>query len=276
MDPRDLYLDLLKRSLTRTIGGERYQPIAPLHGSWKRALYLAHLPVRKLLARGGVEVVRRYPYDAVARAEGRDHPPDAETMIGLRRLDNIEACVADIIRAGVPGDLAETGVWRGGAAIFMRGLLAAYDDEERLVWAADSFEGLPHPDATSFGEDAGDPFWRNPHLAVSLDEVRENFRRYGLLDERVRFLPGWFEDTLPGAPIEQLALLRLDGDMYGSTMVALEALYPKLSVGGYVIVDDYGGGAPGCRAAVDEYRARERITDPLVEIDWNGAYWKRD
>lgn len=107
-----------------------------------------------------------------------------------------------------------------------------------------------------------------------MDEVRESFRRYDLLDDRVAFLPGWFRDTLPGAPIEHLAVLRVDADMYGSTMGALEALYPRLSPGGFAIVDDYGAVA-ACRAAVDDFRARAGIAEELVEIDWTGVYWRR-
>jgi O-methyltransferase len=271
----ELYLDLLKKTLTRSAFAGRYQTIQPLHGSWKRLLYAAHLPIRHALGAAGIELVRRTGFDPEHRAEGRDIPPDAETMIGLRRLDNIQACLTDVIEQGVPGDLIETGVWRGGATIFMRGVLAAYGDEERTVWVADSFRGLPHPDSTRYADDPGDSFWRNPHLAVPVEEVRENFRRYGLLDDQVRFLEGWFEDTLPDAPIERLALVRLDGDMYGSTMVALESLYPKLSVGGYVLVDDYGGGAPECTRAVDEFREREGISEPIVAVDWNGAYWQK-
>ncbi len=109
---------------------------------------------------------------------------------------------------------------------------------------------------------------------MSEEEVRANFERYGLLDEQVRFLKGFFQDTLADAPIEQLAVVRLDGDMYESTIVALDALYPKLSVGGYLIVDDWGA-VPGCRQAVEDYRRDHGITEPIVEIDWTGVYWQR-
>jgi len=81
----------------------------------------------------------------------------------------------------------------------------------------------------------------------------ENFRKYDLLDRQVRFLKGWFSETLPGCPIERLAVLRLDGDMYESTMDALKHFYPKLSAGGYLIVDDYGA-APACKTAIHEFR----------------------
>jgi O-methyltransferase len=267
----DLYIDLLKRCLTRALFPERARPVAPPRGGMKRILFG---PALSLLERHGLRVVRAEPVDPHERDEGRDLPLDAETMVGLRRLDHLQRCVADVLERDVPGDLIECGVWRGGAAILMRAVLAALGDLERLVWVADSFRGLPRPDAARHPADAGDRHWTQTPLAVSLDEVRENFRRYGLLDERVRFLPGWFEDTLPSAPIERLSVLRVDADMYGSTIVALDALYPKLSAGGYVIVDDYGA-VPACRIAVDEFRARHGVMDKLRTIDWTGVYWKR-
>jgi predicted O-methyltransferase YrrM len=113
----------------------------------------------------------------------------------------------------------------------------------------------------------------NDAMAVSLEAVKRNFAAYGLLDDQVRFLPGWFADTLPAAPIGELALIRLDGDLYSSTMDALANLYPKLSAGGYVIVDDFIV-AP-CRAAVHEFRERCQVTDPIEDIDGVGAFWRR-
>jgi O-methyltransferase len=221
-----------------------------------------------------LRLARRAAFDPASREEGRDWPPDAETMIGLRRLDNLEATIVDVVRRGIPGDLVETGVWRGGAVIFMRGVLRALGDSSRRVWACDSFAGLPRPDVGRYPKDAGDPHHTFSNLVVSVDEVRANFQRYGLLDAQVRFLPGWFRDTLPNAPIERIAVLRLDGDMYESTMVALESLYPRLAPGGYLIVDDYGA-VPGCREAVEDYRRAHRIDEPVHAIDWTGVYWRR-
>ena len=109
---------------------------------------------------------------------------------------------------------------------------------------------------------------------MPLEHVKENFQRYGLLDEQVRFVKGWFRDTLPHVPIERLAVLRLDGDLYESTIQALDGLYHKLSPGGFVIVDDYGN-VPACRQAVDDFRAHEGITDLIMPIDWGGVYWRR-
>lgn len=206
------------------------------------------------------------------------------TMIGMRRLNNLQACIEDVLRNGVPGDFMETGVWRGGACIFMRALLKAdYNShdhfhalETRSVWVADSFQGLPPPNPEKYPADNRNRLYEIKELAVSLEEVTANFAKYDLLDEQVKFLPGWFRDTLPKAPIKQLAILRLDGDLYESTIDALTHLYPKVSKGGYVIVDDYGL-IWGCRKAVDDYRAEHGITD-MRQVDpqdyREGVYWR--
>ena len=267
----ELYLDLLKKCLTRYLFGEEYVPVVPKQATLQRLLFQ---PIRGALATRDLQVVRRAPFDPQTRAEGRDWPATAESMIGLRRLENLERCVIDVLRRGVPGDLIETGVWRGGAAILMRAVLEAYGEADRQVWVADSFQGLPKPDPARWPAEAGDEHWTRGQLAVPLEEVQANFARYGLLDDRVRFLAGWFKDTLPAAPVERLAVLRLDGDMYGSTMEALRALYPKLSPGGYVIVDDYGA-VPQCKEAVTDFRAANGIIDPIEWVDWTGVYWQR-
>ncbi|MGC4770463.1 TylF/MycF family methyltransferase [Micromonospora sp. DT44] len=269
-DPRALYCDLLKKALTRYVFRETWMPYQPRRGSLHGKLYQRG---RHLLQRKGLELVLQFPFDAEARANGRDWPPEADTMIGLRRLDNLERCIADVLDRGVPGDLIETGVWRGGATIFMRGMLRAYGDRDRTVWVADSFRGLPKPDPRRV-EDVEDALWQVPFLAVSQEQVMKNFERYGLLDDQVRFLKGWFSDTLPTAPVERLAVMRLDGDLYDSTMVALRSLYPKLSVGGYVIIDDYHA-VRGCKQAVDDFRAEHGIEDELHQVDWTCRYWQR-
>jgi O-methyltransferase len=223
--------------------------------------------------RSGTMSLNAVAFQPEVRENGFDWPVRAHTMIGVKRLRNILSCAESILENGVKGDFMETGVWRGGATIFMRAILEAYAEPSRSVWVADSFAGLPEPDAQSYPADANDRLYTETSLAVSLAEVQENFSRYGLLDERVRFVPGWFRETLSACPVEKLALLRLDGDMYESTIVALEALYPKLSVGGFVIIDDYA--LPACKQAVDDYRAQHDIRDQMQSIDWTGAYWKR-
>ena len=265
---RQSYLNLLKKCLTMTLwearDGSQNQPF----GKNLRAR------VKKVL-KGLVSGRADPPADSsVQRLEGRDWPVLAHTMIGMKRLENLQFCVEDVLRKGVPGDFIETGVWRGGACIFMRGILKAYGAHDRRVWVADSFEGLPPPDPKLYPADAGDIHHTLVPLAISLEEVKSNFEKYGLLDDQVRFLKGWFKDTLPGASIERLAVARLDGDMYESTMDGLKHLYPKLSTGGYLIVDDYGA-VPGCRKAVEDYRREHAISEPIQVIDWGGVFWQR-
>lgn len=195
------------------------------------------------------------------------------TMIGRKRLDNIQSLLDIIVRDNIPGDLIETGVWRGGATIFMRGYLAARGITDRRVWVADSFAGLPIPGTQ---QDQGYDFSAAvfPILAISRLAVEELFRRYELLDDQVKFLEGWFKDTLPVAPIDRLALLRLDGDLYESTRDALTHLYHKLSPGGFVIVDDYFD-FPPCRRAVDEFRENVGDQAALERIDWTAVFWRK-
>lgn len=264
------YLELLKKTLTRSLFGDGLATYEPPKDAPERALWEVFCDYSPV----DVTLVRRQPTTPEVRATGRDWPADAETMIGLRRLDNVHECVVSAVREGIPGDLLEAGVWRGGAAILMRAVLAAYAVTDRCVWVADSFQGLPPPDPERYPADADDLHWTRTELAVSVDDVRANFERYGLLDEQVRFLPGWFEETLAAAPIDQLAVLRIDGDMYGSTIVALRALYPKVADGGYVIVDDYGA-IEGCRQAVVDFCAEQDIAPELHWIDWTGVYWRR-
>jgi O-methyltransferase len=271
---RGLYLDLLKRTLTRAVF-EDSDEIAGRQTSWTKLTWKQKLGnrVAPVLDRAGYELVRKRPYSAEARELGRDWPARAETMIGLKRLDNVQMCTEQVLADQVPGDLIETGVWRGGSVIFMRGVLKAHGDTTRTVWAADSFQGLPPPDPARYKADSGSVFDFD-ELAVGLEQVKHNFRRYGLLDDQVRFLVGWFKDTLSGAPIEKLSVLRLDGDMYESTIQALDALYPKLSPGGYCIVDDYGA-IEQCKHAVHDYRARLGITEEIIDIDGWGVFWRR-
>lgn len=289
-DAVDLYLDMVKRSLMDSIYWDDPLAIYALFrlnedtASWKR-YGLAVL--QRLLDRYKMRLVKPYfspvfgDYSLLSKDDlakrrllGDYWPVRAHTMIGLQRLDNIQFCVETVIKDGVPGDMVETGVWRGGACIFMRAILKAYGDTSRTVWVADSFAGLPPPNAAAYHADGGDVHYTcGNFLAVSRQQVEENFRRYDLLDQQVRFLEGWFKDVLPKAPIDCLAVLRLDGDMYESTIQALEALYEKLSCGGFVIVDDYHL-AP-CKQAVTDFRAVRNINDTIVDIDGKGVFWRR-
>jgi O-methyltransferase len=273
---QDLYLDLLKRTLTGAVSEENDSILGGVRTSGSPLVRKRVADgVGRLLQRFGFELVYKKPYDPELRATGRDWPARADSMIGLRRMDNIQHCVETVIREDVPGDLIETGVWRGGATIFMRGVLKAYGEASRNVWVADSFEGLPPPDPGRFPADAGDELYKKGGLAVGVEQVKHNFERYGLLDDQVKFLVGWFKDTLPEAPIDELAVLRLDGDLYESTWQSIEALYPKLSPGGFCIVDDYGDLVAQCQRAIHDYRDAHGITEEIIDIDGFGAYWRK-
>lgn len=267
------YIELLKRSLINELYIDNELRIAYL----REVIYKSErLDVRIL-----VDPKRAAPslYDEFLRSrrEGRNFRRSAvewpHTMIGRHRLDNLQMALMTIVDEKIPGDVLEAGVWRGGASVFMRAILNVLDDKSRTVWLADSFEGLPVP---TLPEDKGFDFSKEnfPVLAIDLETVQDLFQRYDLSLERVRFLKGWFKDTLPNADIDALSLLRLDGDLYESTMDTLIPLYGKVSSGGFVVIDDYGA-FPPCRKAVDDFRERNGIKAPLHRIDWTGAYWRK-
>ena len=270
-----LYLDLLKRSLLNEVylddemrllylrdclSGDDIFDYAVLHNIREdRAEAFADLKASRRIG--------RFPDRKIARS-GFSH-----TMMGRLRLDNLHACLNDLAARDVPGDLMECGVWRGGGCILMAGWMRAHGQNGRKLLVADSFDGLPPPTHEQDGklDLTKEKF---PQLAVSRQTVRENFSVYGLLDDRNQiFLKGWFRDTLADAPTRQIALLRLDGDLYESTMDALTALYDRVSTGGIVIIDDYGALAMCCQAVEDFFAAREEPVPELTKIDWTGAFF---
>lgn len=274
-DFRREYLELLKQTLTASIYPESAGRVLE-----DRVEHTLRHPVRLLKSRAyrwiirscrrrSIILVKQHAFDQERRDLGLDWPMFGYTMIGHRRLDNVQYCMEQILAKNIPGDFAETGVWRGGTIIFMRALLNVHRVTDRVVWAADSFVGMPQPASPSDGLDLR----AFDYLSVSLNEVKQNIARFGLLDGQVRFIPGWFSESLPQAPIGRLALLRLDGDLYSSTMDALQALYPKISPGGYVIVDDFHSWEP-CRRAVTDFLAARRIDADFQEIDGSAVYWQ--
>lgn len=269
----ELYLELLKKTLTRYLFPTTCIPYNLDNHPRTLKSILFYPFLKKWLAKHDLILGKNIPFNPKHRARGIDFPHGAETMIGLRRLSHLQRCVTKVIQNNIAGDFIETGVWGGGATIFMRAMLKLHEDKVRKVWVADSFEGLPKPNIVKYPQDANLDLSTRKELAISLDTVKNNFRKYGLLDEQVVFLPGWFENTLPNAPIEKLAILRLDGDMYESTILALNNLYPKVSPGGYIIIDDYW--LPMCKAAVNDYREQHKIMSNIKKIDWSSVYWQK-
>ncbi len=243
---RELYADLLVRNLVDGIYGE------PWAGPWR--------PGNK--------------FDRGPHPQGLLGPTVAHTMVGVDRLNNVRRLMQAALDENIPGDFIETGVWRGGCCILMRGILAANEIRDRKVYVADSFAGVPPPRPDVYPADRDLRLDLSTELVVSLAEVKENFRRYGLLDDQVVFVEGLFSKTLPALDAGPFALIRLDGDLYESTSIALRCLYPRLSPGGFLIVDDYGV-IKACRQAVDDYRAEHDIDAAINWIDRTGVWWRR-
>ncbi|VEP17549.1 Demethyldecarbamoylnovobiocin O-methyltransferase [Hyella patelloides LEGE 07179] len=268
-----LYLDLMKRCVTDWIYlDSKVDSNIPFFTAIKVLIFALRRgknPLEWLNDFGAENIVEKNRIGGETPFPGRAH-----TMIGFKRLDTLQKCVEDVLENDIPGDFLEAGVWRGGACIFMRAILQAYGIKDRQIWVADSFQGVPAPNAKKYPQDAGWWFHLIDEVAVPLKQVKANFSRYGLLDEQVKFIKGWFSDTLPSAPVEQLAVIRADGDLYESTMDILTNLYPKLSVGGYVIIDDYGI-VDACQKAVDDFRQANGIEDELISTDGYEHYWKK-
>jgi hypothetical protein len=240
-DPhRSAYVDLLKRAITNYLylGGDT--PLEDFR-------CVTHYDLSR----------SEWAIDAVSRPT---------TLLTKSQLDLVEQAIIAVEAQRIPGDFLEAGIWRGGVIIFMRALLDAYDIVGRKVFAADSFAGIPKN--TRALNDPVDT-WADRWVA-SVEEVQLAIRRFGLLDDKIEFLVGFFEDSLRSLENKRFSVVRLDSDSYDSVETSLEYLYPLISQGGYVIIDDWH--LPGCRMAVMEYRSQLGIRDEIHEWDGN-AYW---
>jgi cephalosporin hydroxylase len=189
--------------------------------------------------------------------EGRSLPYAA---MGRRRLEAVDEALSVVRNEKVIGDLIDLGTGRGGAAMYMRGYLDAHEIPNKRVWVADRFRVEPAAD---------DPL----DVARDLNTVRDGFDRFGLLDERVRFLLGEPAATLSEAPITTIAMIRIGPGLGAEIGAALDAIYPRIAFGGIVMIDAYDD--PATRAAVDEFRNRRGIDDPLERRDWGVAVWRK-
>ena len=192
------------------------------------------------------------------------------TLIGPEGLDNIARLVTEVKNNKVPGAFVEAGVWRGGACIFARALMDHLEMKEP-VYVCDSFQGLPIPVDKN---DVDDAHFFIPELSVSINTVKENFG-YFPLEGEVKYIEGLFKDTMPKLKDEigPISVLRVDADMYEGTQQVLENLYDKVSVGGYVIVDDYC--INQAKQAIDEFREMYRIKNPLIKTNNCIHYWQK-
>lgn len=259
--PDQQYIDLLKKALTFSSWPEPPMPIGYFSRRKSTPIRKTINGINRMLSKRSLMLGAVRDFSEELRHSGETWPGYADTMVGMKRLDNLECCVRQVIAENVLGDLIETGVWRGGSCILLLGILKGLEVNDRKVFVANSFQGLPLPEPVKYPSDAGDFHNEYDFLAVSEATVRDNFERYGLLDDQVVFLKSFFAETLLDAPIDQLAVCRLDGDMHSSTMDALSALYHKLSLGGFCIIDDCALAA--CAQAVEDFRREHGITERL-------------
>jgi Macrocin-O-methyltransferase (TylF)/Coenzyme PQQ synthesis protein D (PqqD) len=270
---RERYLRLLKRALINQLYPELELQLLFLHSEDRSDL--AGTELKRHLRDLGDREPEAFARLRALKAGGMALAACPHTMIGQFRLDNIERCAERIFADGIAGDFLEAGVCQGGATIFMRGLQVIHGEAQRRTWVVDSFQGVPPADQEQdrrYGLNLEEA--REPWLAFSEARVREHFARYDLLDEGVEFVAGWVAESLPGAPIGPLAMLRLDVDLYSSTQECLDLLYDKVSPGGFILVDDYGW-MESCRDAVDDFRARRAIADPIHIVDASGIFWRK-
>jgi O-methyltransferase len=270
----DEYLELLKDCLTGAMYDESAWKL--IDGSYTGRFRISK-EIRKwflkALAKRGLRLVKANQFDAEKRAEGMDWPLFGYTMVGRKRLDQLQLAIEQIAAEGIQGDLLEAGVWRGGASLFMKATLNRLGLGDRKLWLADSFEGLPRPKQAADTKHRGHDLSNCDFLKVPQEDVVALFERFGLLDGNVKFLKGWFCDSLQTAQTGPLALLRLDGDLYESTMDILKPLYSKVVPGGFVVVDDFYTWA-GCRDAIHEFRETHQINAEIHRIDASGAFWR--
>jgi O-methyltransferase len=240
---RDAYIDLVKRSVSNCVYlGEQY--------SFEEFSSIRHYDTK----------TSRWKIDAFSRPM---------TLLALDQLDLIEEVIVTLEKNNIPGDYIEAGVWKGGVIIFMRALINAYNIKNRKVIAADSFQGIPP--STHYSKDSVDK-WSDRWVA-SFEEVKQSIQRYGLLDDKIEFVVGYFSQSLKALSDRTFALLRLDSDSYESISTSLQHLYPRLSLGGIVIVDDWH--LHGCKRAVIEYRALNKIGGSM-SIRSGNAYWVKE
>lgn len=247
---KEIYLDLLKNTLIDNMYGKKYCTLNDGSISGEAS--------QKQIEQGSI------------------WPDRAQTMLGSLRMDNLRYCVEYCIDNNIPGDFLEAGVWRGGAIIWMAGILKANNVTDRKIYGADSFEGLPLPDPR-YPKDRKDKHHSFTFLSISPQEVRENFRKYNLLDKNIIFIEGFFEESLKNIDTKQLAILRLDGDMYGSAYQTLDLLYDKVSPGGFIINDDHPArkSSLGAKTAVIDFRGERNIMSEMIRIDDNSIFWQK-
>jgi len=246
------YCEVLKAHVSGTVFGSKEKSVHPELGTKK---------------------VSASNFNSERRNKGHDWTYLGSTMTGILRLNNLQELLLRVFSSRVHGDYVETGVWRGGSSIFARGVMRAYGQAERAVYLCDSFRGLPPGDRKLHKRDSG---WdRTPYLEVSTQVVASYFEEASLMDDKVVFVKGFFNDTMPilVPQISSIAVLRLDGDMYESTVDVLYHLYDKVALGGFVIIDDWYGFP--AKDACEDFFLAHGISPEILSIDQYAVYWQK-
>lgn len=238
-------------------------------------------PISWVVARMGYEVVRKR--DAAKPRAGFpvDFEPDEiedyiavapYTLTGPVRTVSLMRALRYIARHGIAGDIVECGVWKGGSMMAAARTLVRLGEKRRL-WLYDTFEGMsvPTPQDVSVFDVPADRGYRAPYLSIGLEDVRRALLGTGYDEELLTFVPGKVEETIPGRAPDRIALLRLDTDWYESTRHELVHLFPRLTRGGVLIIDDYGHWK-GARKATDEYLEQNGIAMLLHRIDFSARF----
>jgi hypothetical protein len=240
--------------------------------------------VRDVLRRTGYDIVsydptgdQHFPQDFDGATKDMFNFVRPYTMTGPERVFALRHAVMYIIQNQIPGDIVECGVWRGGSMMVVARALMKLGVTDRNLWLFDTFDGMSEPTTADVslgsGEKAAELMAKSDKETsgvwafASLDDVKRNLRSTGYPENRVRFIEGKVEDTIPGQSPAEISLLRLDTDWYESTRHELVNLYPRLSLGGVLIIDDYGHWA-GSRKAVDEYFLKMPQKPLLNRIDY--------
>lgn len=202
------------------------------------------------------------------------------TYVSQLGTKNLMDCAKKSINNRIEGDFVEAGVLNGGCGILLAGVINELKSDKK-VYLADSFEGLPEP--SKHDSDFDNYIWYpyanhfDEHILnckCDMETVEANFKKYNLLQVNVHFIKGWFNESLINSPIKQISVLRIDADWYDSTKCVLDTLGPKVSSGGYIIIDDYN--LEGCKKAVDEYLAKQPKSYSVEYADKESGiiYWR--
>ena len=242
---------------------------------------------KKLIRRLGFDLVRysgkqpkeSFPRDFDEEAAEIIRTVEPYTMTSVERLFSLIQAVRYVVRADIPGSIVECGVWRGGSMMAIAHALKRLAKDDRDLYLFDTYEGMTSPtdfDISPSGEPALVKFHRTKRTNdtsewcyVPIEQVQRNLVNTGYSTDRMNFIKGKVEDTIPCSAPNQISLLRLDTDWYESTRHEFIHLFPRLSVGGVLIIDDYGHWQ-GSRKATDEYLAQNNISILLNRIDSPG------